>query len=55
MPNRLDGQVILNTRQAHQQAALTEMLEADGARVLSFPVIDIVLHAPPPGLAQNLA
>ena len=39
---RLQGQVILNTRPAHQQAALTALLEADGARVLSFPVIEIV-------------
>jgi uroporphyrinogen-III synthase len=39
---RLRGQVILNTRPAHQQAELTAMLEAEGARVLSFPVIRIV-------------
>ena len=38
----LRQQVILNTRPAHQQAELTAMLEADGARVLSFPVIRIV-------------
>lgn len=38
----LRGQVILNTRPAHQQAELTAMLEADGARVLAFPVIRIV-------------
>jgi len=37
----LQGQVILNTRPAHQQAELTRMLQSDGARVLSFPVIDI--------------
>lgn len=37
----LQGQVILNTRPAHQQAELSAMLEADGARVLSFPVIEI--------------
>ena len=42
----LQGQVILNTRPAHQQAALTALLEADGARVLSFPAIQIVLHEP---------
>ena len=42
MPNRLQGQVILNTRPAHQQADLTALLERDGARVLSFPVIEIV-------------
>jgi len=44
----LQGQVILNTRPAHQQAALTARLEADGARVLSFPVIEIVASASPP-------
>jgi uroporphyrinogen-III synthase len=38
----LQGQVILNTRPLHQQAALTALLERDGARVLSFPVIEIV-------------
>jgi uroporphyrinogen-III synthase len=38
----LQGQVILNTRPAHQQAVLTARLEADGARVLSFPAIEIV-------------
>ena len=38
----LRQQVILNTRPAHQQSELTAMLEADGARVLSFPVIRIV-------------
>jgi uroporphyrinogen-III synthase len=53
MPDRLDGQVILNTRPAHQQAALTALLEADGARVLSFPAIEIELHAPS-DLAQRL-
>jgi uroporphyrinogen-III synthase len=37
----LQGQVILNTRPAHQQAELTQMLQRDGARVLDFPVIDI--------------
>lgn len=41
MSNRLQGQVILNTRPAHQQEALTQMLQGDGARVLSFPVIEI--------------
>ena len=54
MPDRLDGHVILNTRPAHQQAKLTALLEADGARVLSFPVIEIALQAPP-GLARRLA
>jgi uroporphyrinogen-III synthase len=33
--------VILNTRPAHQQGELTQMLQDDGATVLSFPVIDI--------------
>ena len=42
MPDRLRGQVILNTRPAHQQAELTSLLEQDGAEILSFPVIDIV-------------
>jgi len=37
----LQGQVILNTRPAHQQAELTQMLQRDGASLLSFPVIDI--------------
>ena len=41
MSCHLQGQVILNTRPAHQQAELTRMLQSDGARVLSFPVIDI--------------
>ena len=41
MTGRLHGQVILNTRPAHQQGELTEMLEADGATVLSFPAIAI--------------
>ena len=41
----LGHQIILNTRPAHQQAELSAMLEADGARVLSFPVIEIVLSA----------
>ncbi len=39
----LAHQVILNTRPAHQQGELSAMLEAAGARVLSFPAIDIVL------------
>lgn len=37
----LAGQVILNTRPAHQQAALEQMLEADGATLLAFPAIEI--------------
>lgn len=41
MSCQLQGQVILNTRPAHQQAQLTQLLQRDGARVLSFPVIDI--------------
>jgi uroporphyrinogen-III synthase len=42
VPDRLQGQLILNTRPVHQQAELTSLLEQEGARVLSFPVIDIV-------------
>jgi uroporphyrinogen-III synthase len=38
---RLEGQVILNTRPAHQQGELTRLLHQQGARVLAFPVIDI--------------
>jgi uroporphyrinogen-III synthase len=37
----LQGQVILNTRPVHQQAELTQVLQFDGARVLSFPLIKI--------------
>ena len=43
MPSGLNGQVILNTRPRHQQAELTALLEQDGARVVSFPVIEIEL------------
>ena len=43
MPSVLKGQVILNTRPRHQQVELTALLERDGARVLSFPVIEIEL------------
>ena len=53
----LAGQVILNTRPAHQQGALKAMLEADGASVISFAVIDIVSIESTPfhqSLAQNL-
>jgi len=39
----LQDQVILNTRPRHQQAELTALLEQHGARVLSYPVIEIVL------------
>ncbi len=41
MAARLQGQVILNTRPAHQQAELSALLESEGASVLSFPVIEI--------------
>ena len=51
MPGRLRGQVILNTRPAAQQVELTTLLESDGARVLSFPVIEIVASASPPDLS----
>ena len=37
----LQDQVILNTRPAHQQAGLSAMLTSAGARVLSFPAIEI--------------
>ena len=47
----LQGQVILNTRPAHQQAELSALLQREGARVLSFPVIEIVAAAAPaPGV-----
>ncbi len=42
---RLAGQVVVNTRPAHQQADLTAMLEAEGATVLPFPAIEIELVA----------
>ena len=54
MAKDLARQVILNTRPAHQQAALKQMLEADGARVLSFPAIEIVPAETTP-LHQSLA
>ncbi len=41
MSCRLQQQVILNTRPAHQQGELTRLLQQDGARVLAFPVINI--------------
>lgn len=41
MAGSLAGQVILNTRPARQQAGLAALLEADGARVLPFPAIEI--------------
>ncbi|NNE64309.1 MAG: hypothetical protein HKN34_09515, partial [Gammaproteobacteria bacterium] len=37
----LQGVCILNTRPSHQQAELKRFLEADGARVLCFPSIEI--------------
>ena len=46
MSRRLQGQIILNTRPAHQQGELTRMLQRDGARVLSFPVIEIQTVTP---------
>ena len=50
----LHGLCILNTRPAHQQADLQALLEADGARVLSFPSIEIVT-VEPTAFHQNLA
>jgi uroporphyrinogen-III synthase len=44
VPGRLQGQLILNTRPAHQQAELSSLLEQEGAQILSFPVIEIVAH-----------
>ena len=58
MACHLQGQVILNTRPVHQQAELTRMLQGDGARMLSFPVIDIEPVAIGPAqqqLAQSIA
>ncbi len=58
MTGDLQGQVLLNTRPAHQQAELTALLEARGARVLSFPAIQIAPVAPAAfhqGLAQSLS
>ena len=54
MSTGLQGQVILNTRPLHQQAELTALLEQQGARVLSFPVIEIV-PVDSPELGQRLA
>lgn len=42
MSTSLTGQVIVNTRPAHQQAELTALLEAEGARVQALPAIAIV-------------
>ena len=44
MPGKLQGQLILNTRPAHQQVELSSLLEREGAQILSFPVLDIVPH-----------
>lgn len=41
VPTVLDGHCILNTRPAHQQAGLNQLLESQGAAVLSFPTIEI--------------
>ena len=57
MSCNLQGQVILNTRPAHQQADLTQMLQFDGARVLSFPLIAIEpinTSAAPGSLAKSV-
>jgi len=54
----LDGQCILNTRPAHQQAGLRALLEAQGAHVLSFPTIEIVTAEATPfhqSLGTNIA
>ena len=54
----LDGQCILNTRPVRQQAGLQALLEAQGARVLSFPTIDIVATQATPfheSLVTNIA
>lgn len=53
MSTGLKGQVILNTRPRRQQGELTALLEQQGARVLSFPVIEIV-PIENPELAQRL-
>lgn len=50
----LQGLCILNTRPLHQQAGLKTILEADGARVISFPSIEIV-NTEPTDFLQNLA
>lgn len=58
MACQLQGQVILNTRPIHQQGELTQLLQDDGASVLSFPVIDIQPAASDAGLerlAQTVA
>jgi len=42
MAGALQGQVIVNTRPGHQQGKLTDLLEAEGACVLSLPAVEIV-------------
>ena len=57
MACHLQGQVILNTRPLHQQAELTQMLQRDGAQLLSFPAIEIESVAVGPAqqqLAQSI-
>jgi uroporphyrinogen-III synthase len=39
---RLSRQVILNTRPAHQQTVLNNLLQSQGATILNFPSIEIV-------------
>ena len=54
----LQGQVILNTRPAHQQGELTHLLQQEDARVIAFPVIDIqpiAIGAPQRRLADAVA
>ena len=50
----LQGQVLLNTRPAHQQAELSALLESDGAQVLAFAAIEI-LALPSSAQLQDLA
>ena len=57
MTCHLQGQVILNTRPIHQQADLTQMLQRDGAQLLSFPAIEIesvAIGAAQQKLAQSI-
>ena len=51
----LQGQVILNTRPAHQQAELGALLQQEGARVLNFPVIQIAPAAAPAKTVDSAA
>ena len=39
---QLSRQVVLNTRPVHQQAVLNQLLQSQGATILSFPSIEIV-------------